>query len=91
MVTQNMLPSMKEKKVLLEEKVLSVIDLDLIKCLKQIKYHKLLLAYASISELPSDISTMPLTHLAKALATREREAKRLLSSILSEVKYSEIF
>ena len=61
------------------------------KRLKQIKQQRSLLACAPISELPSDLSTMPLTHLAKALATREREAKRLLSSILSEVKHNKYF
>ena len=59
-MVQNILDSNSEhvakhegKQILLEEKILSVIDLDLIKCLKQIKYHILLLAFAPISELPS--------------------------------------
>ena len=37
--------------------------LDLIKCVKQFKYQRLLLTYAPISELPSNISTVFLSNL----------------------------
>ena len=46
------------KKGPLGGKIEFVTALDLIKCLKQLNYLRLLLTFASISELPSNISTM---------------------------------
>ena len=58
MVTQNMLRRHEGKLVFSEEKIRWVTSLDLSKCFKQIKKQRLLLMCVSISELPSDISTM---------------------------------
>ena len=59
MVTRDMLRMrIKEKKVVSGKKIRVVTVLDLIKCLKQIKWQRLLLTYAPISELPSNISTV---------------------------------
>ena len=54
MVNQNMLRIHEGKLILFR----FLITLDLIKCLKQIKYQRLRLPRAHISELPSDIRTM---------------------------------
>ena len=51
MVTQIILRPHEEKLVFSEEKIRIVNALDLIKCLIQIKKHRLLLTYAPISEL----------------------------------------
>ena len=53
MVTQNMCARMKEKKSFRREKIIFVTALDLIMCLKQIKYERWLLTCVPISELRS--------------------------------------
>ena len=58
MVTQNMLRMRERKYVFSDTNIRFVAALDLIKGLKQIKYERLLLTCAPISELPSNISAM---------------------------------
>ena len=56
LVAQNMVRTDEGKKVYLEKKVYDLLTaFDLIKCLKQIKYHRFLLTSVTISELPSNI------------------------------------
>ena len=56
MVAQNMLCTHKGKYIFSDKDNRFVTALDLIKCLKQIKYQILFLTCASISELPSIIT-----------------------------------
>ena len=61
MVDQNMIRTHEGKWVFSEgKKSRFVTALDLIKCLKEIKYQRFLLKYATISELPSETITMVL-------------------------------
>ena len=55
MVTKKMLHPNENRAFLFGEKVTA---LDLIKCIRQIKYQRLLLTCAPISKLPSNISAM---------------------------------
>ena len=59
MVTENKLRTHKGKQLFSERKTNpNVTAFDLIKCTKQIKQQRLLITFAAISELPSNISTM---------------------------------
>ena len=58
MVTQIMLDTHEGRLALPDKNIRFVTALDLINCVDQIKYQKLLLTCAPISELPSNTSTM---------------------------------